>query len=57
MARLSAGVDAGHYDGYGVQGDSSNDGYSGHGPPADKLFVFPWQVYPDMVVFDWLIRL
>jgi len=28
-----------------------------HGPPADKLWVFPWQIYPDMVVFDWLIRL
>ena len=24
---------------------------------TDKLHVFPWQVYPDMVVFDWFIKL
>ena len=40
-----------------VRAGHSNDGYGVHGPPADKLFVFPWQIYPDMVVFDWLIRL
>ena len=22
-----------------------------------KLEVFPWEVFPDMAVFDWLIRL
>ena len=27
------------------------------GPLTDKLFIFPWQIYPDMVVFDWLVRL
>ena len=26
-------------------------------PHTDKLYIFPWQVYPDMVVFDWFIRL
>ena len=31
--------------------------YASLGPHTDKLHVFPWQIYPDMVVFDWLIRL
>ena len=26
-------------------------------PHPDKLYIFPWQVYPDMMVFDWFIRL
>jgi len=26
-------------------------------PHTDRLYIFPWQVYPDMVVFDWFIRL
>ena len=26
-------------------------------PLTDRLFVFPWQIYPDMVVFDWFIKL
>lgn len=26
-------------------------------PHTDKLFIFPWQAYPDMMVFDWFIRL
>ena len=26
-------------------------------PHTDKLYIFPWQVYPDMMVFDWFIRL
>ena len=23
----------------------------------EKLHIFPWQVFPDMAVFDWFIRL
>ena len=36
-------------------GGRSGGGTSG--PLTDKLFIFPWQIYPDMVVFDWLVRL
>ena len=32
-------------------------GGSSSPPLTDKLYVFPWQIYPDMVVFDWFIRL
>ena len=24
---------------------------------SDKLHIYPWQVFPDMVVLDWYIRL
>ena len=44
---MAASVEAGHHSGHGA--DIS--------PLTDKLFVFPWQIYPDMVVFDWLIKL
>ena len=41
-----------------VEGGTSNQAkYASLGPQTDKLHVFPWQIYPDMVVFDWLIRL
>ena len=41
-----------------VEGGTSNQAkYASLGPHTDKLHVFPWQIYPDMVVFDWLIRL
>ena len=44
---MAASVEGGHH-----------SGHSGHHTPhTDKLFVFPWQIYPDMVVFDWLIKL
>ena len=36
------------------------EGEGGGGPETphtDKLYIFPWQVYPDMMVFDWFIRL
>ena len=47
LVQLAASVEAGHHSGHGA--DNS--------PLTDKLFVFPWQIYPDMVVFDWLIKL
>ena len=41
-----------------VEGGTSNQAkYASLGPHTDKLHVFPWQIYPDMVVFDWLVRL
>ena len=41
-----------------VEGGTSNQAkFASLGPQTDKLHVFPWQIYPDMVVFDWLIRL
>ena len=47
FVQLAASVEGGHH-----------SGHSGHkAPHTDKLWVFPWQIYPDMVVFDWLIRL
>ena len=47
LVQLAASVEGGHH-----------SGHSGHHTPhTDKLFVFPWQIYPDMVVFDWLIKL
>jgi len=39
----------GHLAGLVVEGSET--------PHPDRLFVFPWQIYPDMVVFDWFIRL
>jgi len=47
LVQLAASVEGGHHSGHGA--DNS--------PLTDKLFVFPWQIYPDMVVFDWLIKL
>ena len=44
---MAASVEGGHHSGHNGQNT----------PHTDKLFVFPWQIYPDMVVFDWLIRL
>ena len=29
----------------------------GEAESVAKLEVFPWEVFPDMAVFDWLIRL
>ena len=43
---MAASVEGGHH-----------SGHNGHSPHTDKLYVFPWQIYPDMVVFDWLIKL
>ena len=44
---MAASVEGGHHSGHNGQ----------HTPHTDKLYVFPWQIYPDMVVFDWLIKL
>ena len=29
----------------------------GEAESVAKLEVFPWEIFPDMAVFDWLIRL
>merc|ERR1711976_20720 len=59
---LGAQSHTGHsgHTGHSSGGHGHHSGHSlGHniGPHTDKLHVYTWQIYPDMVVFDWLIKL
>ena len=63
--QLALGVQShtGHTGGHGHHSGHNTGHSSGHnighniGPHTDKLHVYTWQIYPDMVVFDWLIKL
>jgi len=59
--QLASGVAGGHHSGHSGHNTGHNSGHKNsrntYGPHTDKLYIYTWQIYPDMVVFDWLIKL
>jgi len=57
--QLASGVAGGHHSGHSGHnyGHKNTRNANTYGPHTDKLYIYTWQIYPDMVVFDWLIKL